>query len=578
MRRPHVGPKPSGHGYRRLGGTRFARVGAVVFAGAMVVAGCTSSGSDAKDEVGTTRRPATTAAKSSLAASTAAWRPPVCDRAAAPAPDAKPVTGAPHDLDVTSFDGTTIRAHWFPLSDTGAKSAPTVLMGPGWGSGGDTNDKPDAKAAIQSVFTIAGLHKSGYNVLTWDPRGFGESTGTVEIDSVDYEAKDVSRLLDWVAAQKGVQLDRNGDPRVGMVGGSYGGGIQFVTAASDCRVDAITPMIAWNSLASSLYKAEIVKAGWANVLVGVAATATLDPHVLSANEAAKTTGTLNQADREWFVDRGPDDLLTDIEIPTLIIQGTVDNLFPLSEGTQNFTSLAQNGIPLSMMWFCGGHGVCLNKADPATYVHDAVLHWLDRYVKRDSSGGEIPAFQTVDQNGRVHTYTSYPPPVADTPVYSQVNTGTLDLARTKGTPVEPSSGDVIGGVSASITPTKATTALEVPVTVTGSGRMLLGAPDLRLGYRCDLDAPATKPTRIFAQIVDDASGRVLGNQVTPILTICDGLLHESQSQLEVVAFDAKPGAKLTLQLIATTPAYAVPQLGGTVDFARVELTIPTVAH
>ena len=38
------------------------------------------------------------------------------------------------------------------------------------------------------------------------------------------------------------------DPAIGMVGGSYGGGIQLVTAGIDPRVDVIVPGIAWNSL------------------------------------------------------------------------------------------------------------------------------------------------------------------------------------------------------------------------------------------------------------------------------------------------------------------------------------------
>ena len=38
-----------------------------------------------------------------------------------------------------------------------------------------------------------------------------------------------------------------------MVGGSYGGGIQLVTAGFDNRVDVIVPGIAWNSLVDSLY-------------------------------------------------------------------------------------------------------------------------------------------------------------------------------------------------------------------------------------------------------------------------------------------------------------------------------------
>ena len=42
------------------------------------------------------------------------------------------------------------------------------------------------------------------------------------------------------------------DPRVGMVGGSYGGGIQFAAAAVDPRIDTIIPLITWNDLTYSL--------------------------------------------------------------------------------------------------------------------------------------------------------------------------------------------------------------------------------------------------------------------------------------------------------------------------------------
>ena len=52
-----------------------------------------------------------------------------------------------------------------------------------------------------------------------------------------------------------------------MVGGSYGGGIQIVTAAIDCRVDAIVPIIAWHSLTTSLAKADTPKNGWASILI-----------------------------------------------------------------------------------------------------------------------------------------------------------------------------------------------------------------------------------------------------------------------------------------------------------------------
>ena len=149
---------------------------------------------------------------------------------------------------MTSFDGAEIRLHWFPLDH----EAPTVLMGPGWGeAGAPRRAAPGSSATRRSP----SLQREGYHVLTWDPRGFGKSTGTITTDSADAEGRDVQRLIDWVATQPNVQLDAKTDPRVGMVGGSYGGGIQLVTAAIDCRVDAIVPTIAWHSLDTSLYKA-----------------------------------------------------------------------------------------------------------------------------------------------------------------------------------------------------------------------------------------------------------------------------------------------------------------------------------
>ena len=43
------------------------------------------------------------------------------------------VPGVPSDFDLTSFDGTTIRIHWFPDPSADGRARPTVLMGPGWG-------------------------------------------------------------------------------------------------------------------------------------------------------------------------------------------------------------------------------------------------------------------------------------------------------------------------------------------------------------------------------------------------------------------------------------------------------------
>ena len=183
-------------------------------------------------------------------------------------------------MTIPSFDGTKIVAHWFPGKgvDAGAP-APTILEGPGWSSAGETNS--GGGAGLGTIFGVPGIStfiSHGYNVLTWDPRGFGRSGGTVEIDDPRYEGRDVQALIDWVAKQPEAQLDRScsrtkakrrgkkrrrrseskvtcatspDDPTIGMAGASYGGGIQLVSAALDRRIDAIAPTIAWHSLLSS---------------------------------------------------------------------------------------------------------------------------------------------------------------------------------------------------------------------------------------------------------------------------------------------------------------------------------------
>jgi len=71
-----------------------------------------------------------------------------------------------------------------------------------------------------------------------------------------------------------VLLDRPGDPRAGIAGASYGGGIALLAAAYDHRIDAIVPQITWNNLATALFpdaagggpRRGVFKKQWAGLL------------------------------------------------------------------------------------------------------------------------------------------------------------------------------------------------------------------------------------------------------------------------------------------------------------------------
>lgn len=531
---------------------------------AIVAAGC--SGSSSKGAPSTTAKSETSTANGSYARAT-------CSSKAPAQVTATKVAGSATDYDIVSFDGTKIRAHWFPSTAASGK-APTVLKGPGWGQAGDTNVTGSGYGLFGDL-SIQALNDAGYNVLTWDPRGFGASGGTVETDSPQFEGRDVQRLIDWVSRQAGVQLDRAGDPRMGMVGASYGGGIQLTTASIDCRVDAIVPQLAWHSLGTSLYKADTAKQGWGDLLYRTAAGHSLDPHITSAHEASDATGVQSDADRQWFLSRGPGDAVGKITVPTLFEQGTVDTLFSLDEAATNFGILHAKGVPTAMVWMCSGHGVCLTNPGDQARPGTAAIAWLDRYVKGDTAVKTGPVFQYVDQNGIEHSANEYPPP-ASAPITAS-GSGTLSLTAEGGSGPARATGDAgaVGTLALPITPAKASHATNVPIDITRAANVV-GAPKLTLHYSGTAPAgPA--PTRVFAQLVDDATGIVVGNQITPIAITLDGHQHSTTVPLEMLAFTAAPGAHLTLQLVATTTAYSKPRLGGTITFATIGVALPTVS-
>ncbi len=384
-------------------------------------------------------------------------------------------------------------------------------------------------------------------------------------------------MINWVAQQHGVELDRPGMPRVGMVGESYGGGIQFVAAEEDCRIDAIAPTIAWNSLGTSLDKNQTPKAGWGNILSKVASTAKLDPEITAADDEMNSTGVVDARATAFFDARGPAQFLSKVRVPTLILQGTVDNLFTLDEGIANYEALGKQGTTVSMAWFCGGHGVCLTNPGSAIEVGPLSLAWMEHYVAKDTSVKVLKGFAFVDQNGTSYAAPNYPPP-SGAPVVAE-GSGTLTLKAGGGSgpptlPDNPQAANPVDAVAYAVTPAPAANSVNIVVPLTRDA-VMVGPPTLSLTYSGTVPA-GTRPTRVFAQLVDPSTGIVVNNQITPIPVTLDGRTHTLVIPMEAIGYTATSGASLELQLVATTVAYIAPRLGGSVDFSHVKVSLPTV--
>src|SRR6516225_893891 len=146
-----------------------------------------------------------------------------------------PVVDGPRDNQRVLLDASF-------FTPPGQARVPAILLSPGFG---------ETKDAVRSQAEY--LARAGFAVLTWSPRGTGASGGQIGLDSPDYEVKDTGQLVSWLARQPRVLLDGPGDPRAGIAGASYGGGLALLAAAYDHRIDAVVAQSAWNNLATALF-------------------------------------------------------------------------------------------------------------------------------------------------------------------------------------------------------------------------------------------------------------------------------------------------------------------------------------
>ncbi|HET8960121.1 alpha/beta fold hydrolase, partial [Nocardioides sp.] len=112
-----------------------------------------------------------------------------------------------------------------PAGASRTDRVPFIMHSHGWG-GSRTKDPARFGKWLEA----------GYGVLSFDQRGFGESGGKAHVENPDYEGHDVRRLISLVADLGWVRQDGPGDPRMGAIGGSYGGGYQFLGAFESLRL------------------------------------------------------------------------------------------------------------------------------------------------------------------------------------------------------------------------------------------------------------------------------------------------------------------------------------------------------
>ena len=125
-----------------------------------------------------------------------------------------------------------------------------------------------------------------------------------------------------------------------------------------------------------------------------------DPQINQALVEGAATGRFSAEAVAFFRSRAPAPLVDRIRVPTLLLQGTVDTLFPLKEAMRNHAILKRNGVPVQMVWFCGGHGVCLTERGPEHRAR-ASRGDLVRPLAQAQAGEDRPALPFFARGGKL---------------------------------------------------------------------------------------------------------------------------------------------------------------------------------
>ncbi|MFC8217011.1 CocE/NonD family hydrolase [Streptomyces sp. NPDC057362] len=296
--------------------------------------------------------------------------------------DPAPVRRA--DRVVAVGDGVRLDTSYFTAGSGGPR--PAVLLAHGFGG-----SKDDVREQAED------LARDGYAVLTWSARGFGKSTGKIGLNAPDGEVADVSRLIDWLARQPQVRLDKDGDPRVGIAGGSYGGAVALLAAGHDTRVDAVAPAITYWNLADALFPNGVFKKLWAGIFVNSGGGCDrFEADLCRMYQRVAESGTPDAEAVKLLEARSPQAVGERIEVPTLLVQGQTDSLFPLGQADAAAKAIRANGAPVDVDWIAGGHDGGDMENDRVQARIDA---WFDRYLKDDKGADTGPAFRVTRTGG-----------------------------------------------------------------------------------------------------------------------------------------------------------------------------------
>ena len=267
-----------------------------------------------------------------------------------------------YQVNIPTHDGERLRATVYQPELEPGETAPLIIASHGYG--GMRASRPWSFYGQAMLTGQAALEawREGYWVVFYNQRGFGGSSDSVNLMDPDKEVRDPSTILDWALEHlPGIASLPDGNPAVGMVGESYGGGSQILASFEDDRLGALVPIATWHDLPESFAPNGHVRTYWGGVLATVPAfTSRLRNmnNVFGHPYRGMFTGTMPDEARRLLYERSPAAYCNRGQHPeadALLIQGFRDTIMTMDQALANRDCFREGGRDARLMAIQGGH-------------------------------------------------------------------------------------------------------------------------------------------------------------------------------------------------------------------------------
>ena len=541
--------------------------------------------------------------------------------------------------EVATFDGVPLDVH-VTLPAGGDGPFPLIVLSHGWGGqrfplkDGAQADNPSGGSLPWAV--------RGYAVLSITSRGFHGSCGQpqnrnsagclrgwIKLDDTRYEVRDVQHLAGLLVDDGLV------DPqRIGVHGGSYGGGVSNALAllrdrvmnqdgtyapwrspkGVGLRLAAAAPYIPWSDLVYALVpngrhldyvlpKPDdsrkpygVMKQSFVSGLFATGQTsgfyappgadgeADLNRWyaAISAGEPYDGNPMIAEAAEQLYRFKSSISIARTVEpAPIFIANGWADDIFPVDEALRLYNVLRTEfpQLPLAMMHFDFGHQRAEGKPADMNRYRGKVVAWMDRWVKGDGSAGAPTGVETLTQTCPDTAPSGGP---YNAPTWEAIHPGEVVYREPSERSVTNGGGDpnvarAIDPVAAGNNPCATTASGDEPGTINyrlppaaGPGYTLMGSPTVI----ADIAATGASP-QLVARLWDVGAD---GQQTLVARTVYrPGASGRQVFQLHPSGWRFAPEHFAKLQLLGRDPPYARPSNGAfSVTVKNLELRLPVV--